>query len=221
MDKFSCSIIRDLLPLYCDDVCSPESKKMIEEHLQTCETCSDMLCQMKCEYKVDSREIAGDKGKGAVLEKMSRGWKQSILKAACKAFLTGMVSMAIVLAIFYGVHYTLFEYQGDMVEPEQVHVDIYRDIEKSENQIAIRIQPVDGYCGGNMVSYVDEDRNMYISIQRTIVKEHLPDGEDEVMIYGFDQTQKKYNAVYYGEPENCRLLWKSGDHLPDAASEVF
>ena len=37
MTKVSCDIIQDILPLYCDDVCSLDSKKMVEEHLQECE----------------------------------------------------------------------------------------------------------------------------------------------------------------------------------------
>ena len=37
--KMSCNIIRDLLPLYIDDVCSEESRKMIEEHLKECSEC--------------------------------------------------------------------------------------------------------------------------------------------------------------------------------------
>ena len=35
--KISCDMIQDLLPLYHDGVCSEESKKIIEEHLQICE----------------------------------------------------------------------------------------------------------------------------------------------------------------------------------------
>ena len=29
-----CDIIKDLLPLYADDVCSDESKKAVDEHLK-------------------------------------------------------------------------------------------------------------------------------------------------------------------------------------------
>ena len=39
MREIHCEIIRDLLPLYVDDVCSEKSKDMIEEHLRGCEEC--------------------------------------------------------------------------------------------------------------------------------------------------------------------------------------
>ena len=41
MKKISCNIIRDILPLYLDDVVSDETKQMVEEHLQSCASCRD------------------------------------------------------------------------------------------------------------------------------------------------------------------------------------
>ena len=41
--KISCDIISDLLPLYYDDVCSQSSRKLVEEHLEECEKCKQML----------------------------------------------------------------------------------------------------------------------------------------------------------------------------------
>ena len=35
----NCAVIRDLLPLYCDQVCSPESRQAVEEHLAGCPQC--------------------------------------------------------------------------------------------------------------------------------------------------------------------------------------
>ncbi len=44
--RFDCNIIQDLLPLYLDHVCSDESKKLVENHLQECETCRTLLNNM-------------------------------------------------------------------------------------------------------------------------------------------------------------------------------
>lgn len=41
--KLNCEIIRDLLPLYSDKVCSEESKAAVEEHLKECEPCREEL----------------------------------------------------------------------------------------------------------------------------------------------------------------------------------
>ena len=37
--KYPCELIRDLLPLAADGVCSDASKKAVEEHLMACESC--------------------------------------------------------------------------------------------------------------------------------------------------------------------------------------
>ena len=39
--KISCEIIKDLLPLYVDGVCSEESKKLVEKHLKECDSCRE------------------------------------------------------------------------------------------------------------------------------------------------------------------------------------
>lgn len=40
MSNYSCDIIQDLLALYHDEVCSEESRRVVEEHLAECESCS-------------------------------------------------------------------------------------------------------------------------------------------------------------------------------------
>ena len=45
--KNSCDVIRDLLPLYADDACSQDSRKMVEEHLAECADCGRMLRRLQ------------------------------------------------------------------------------------------------------------------------------------------------------------------------------
>lgn len=42
-----CEIIRDLLPVYVENVCSGETKKAVEEHLETCGQCREEYEEMK------------------------------------------------------------------------------------------------------------------------------------------------------------------------------
>ena len=52
-----CEVIRDLLPLYADDVCSDRSRELIEEHLQECPDCSAMLEKLRThEIETDLQE---------------------------------------------------------------------------------------------------------------------------------------------------------------------
>lgn len=43
----NCNIIKDLLPLYLDQVCSAETAKAVEAHLVTCPACRSLLDKMR------------------------------------------------------------------------------------------------------------------------------------------------------------------------------
>lgn len=54
--EINCNIVRDLLPSYLDEICSDDSKQLIENHTAVCEACRESLVQMKkteliCETK--------------------------------------------------------------------------------------------------------------------------------------------------------------------------
>ena len=43
----NCNIIKDLLPSYIDDICSEDTVKLVEEHIQHCEECKVCLNRMQ------------------------------------------------------------------------------------------------------------------------------------------------------------------------------
>ena len=45
--KKECNIVKDLLPLYLDDVCSNESKELVLNHLKNCDECQKELENLK------------------------------------------------------------------------------------------------------------------------------------------------------------------------------
>lgn len=48
----SCDVIRDLLPLYAEDMVSQDSKKLVEAHLCECDPCTKELAELKKTAKV-------------------------------------------------------------------------------------------------------------------------------------------------------------------------
>lgn len=216
MAKVSCDIIQDMLPLYYDDVCSADSRKMIEEHIRECEVCSNMLHQLKSEYTISVKEREENKESGAALGKIAHSWKHSLLRS----FLIGISITAFVLSIAFGIYHVRYVNKNSlvMVSPEDVSISGYM---LSDTQISFRIQPTDGYSAAHIDTYVDGSGNLYIAIQRKGDKEELPEGENEVVHYGFNQSNKNYSAVYYGTPDNCKLIWKQGDELPTGDTSLF
>ncbi len=43
----SCDVVRDLLPLYVDGLCSDESRALVEEHVRTCPACAKTLARLR------------------------------------------------------------------------------------------------------------------------------------------------------------------------------
>lgn len=54
--KLNCNVIKDLLPLYADQICSEESRGLVEEHLTDCKDCTALLRRMKSEEMENSLE---------------------------------------------------------------------------------------------------------------------------------------------------------------------
>lgn len=55
--KMKCEVIRDLFPSYIDGLTSRESNEMIEEHLEECAACTEILDEMKQELAPAHTEI--------------------------------------------------------------------------------------------------------------------------------------------------------------------
>ena len=51
--KKECEIIRDILPLYVDEVCSDSSREIVDEHLKECPDCTAYLEQLRASEAED------------------------------------------------------------------------------------------------------------------------------------------------------------------------
>lgn len=104
MNNVTCEIIQDLLPLYCDGVCSEESRELIQSHLHGCDKCREELRLMRLpvNFEADAVEVNA-------AEAASRVWK----KNKQKAFRRGIgITLALLLlleilgvGLFLGHHY--------------------------------------------------------------------------------------------------------------------
>ena len=43
MNKITCNVIKDILPLYIDGVVSEDTQKIVDEHLAECSLCRDEM----------------------------------------------------------------------------------------------------------------------------------------------------------------------------------
>lgn len=97
--NISCEIIKDLLPLYHDDVCSKDSKDMVEEHLQQCESCRNELQIMDNELPITSR--TENLAEAEVMQKLSKNWRKGMIKSVLKGAFFTLVSVIVIFLIIY------------------------------------------------------------------------------------------------------------------------
>ena len=94
--KISCEIIQDLLPLYCDGVCSQDSKQVVEAHLKDCEKCKADMCFMEQDMKTGSAQTNDNK----IAKAAATAWKKGKTRAFMKGCLIALLFIA-VLAVGY------------------------------------------------------------------------------------------------------------------------
>jgi hypothetical protein len=102
MNKISCEIIRDLLPLYIDEVCSNDSKCVIEEHIGSCNYCKEEYEQIKREIHLSDDTIKENIREGEYVMSFPKFMKKNNKGAYLKGFSLGLlIAIAITIISFY------------------------------------------------------------------------------------------------------------------------
>jgi hypothetical protein len=92
--KTDCDVIRDLLPLYTDEACSEKSRDLVNEHLQECPACQEVL------RKLQETEIENDlrSEKNEVIEYGIRRFKRR--SAAIGSAVSGSFMIPILICLY-------------------------------------------------------------------------------------------------------------------------
>lgn len=126
---YPCGIIRDLLPLYIDDVCNDESKQAVKAHLSECENCRSYYESMKSTEGFIAKENDNSEDM-----KMANSLKNVKLRINKKIRNIVLCSVAAVLLFVIGFN-VLFSAAIKEVPPQDVSVsaDVYPLEELIEN----------------------------------------------------------------------------------------
>lgn len=102
--KIPCEVVKDLLPLYHDNVCSDESRTIIEEHLLECDTCKKYLDDMDGDFIQTNDEKAAEQAKSDIL----KGIKRQLFR---KNVMVSVISVICAIAVLLGGFSFIFHYQ--------------------------------------------------------------------------------------------------------------
>jgi putative zinc finger protein len=88
--KINCDVIRDLLPLYAENMLSEKSRQLVDEHLHDCENCKKTLAEMKKPEIQITHNIDP-------IKKFKHGFRKHTITVAS---LTAFITVAIIILIW-------------------------------------------------------------------------------------------------------------------------
>ena len=201
MDKISCSVVKDLLPLYVDGVLTEESCKLVKNHIDGCPACKVQYEKMK-----DTSSLV--KVKTASKEKavIKRIRNKINLKRWLGICVTALLVIAIALGAFYGVvhkqSYLAYADTGLYVENDKLCTD------KSY------------YCYYGFDS--PEEGTLFIYMTTTFYESHNENKKTIIVddsSFALDTDNPDVKQVYYISEEYVKSL-KSGSYFVSADSEA-
>ena len=110
----NCNVIRDLLPLYAEDMVSPESKALVENHLQGCESCTKELENLKNTPKLPLEVETGSLRRvGNAIQK----------RRTLTALAAAMTAVALIVTVYIFMNTTIYLTAGQAVEGLELRED--------------------------------------------------------------------------------------------------
>ncbi len=224
--KWNCEVVQDLLPLYHDQVCSDQSKKLVEEHLSECANCRAYLDSLDGEIT-----MGGDVDDAKPLISIQLNWSKQKRRALLNGIGIALSICLVLMAAWWGMSSYYFPMDAE-------DVVVLRVAQLQNGLIQVRITVDNNYLCSERI-YVAEEQALYEVVKTTFLSQsrNLPDNIDVNAYQGswgqflFDpagwglstddgvQPVKRY---YIGEPnsENAVLIWEEGMELPPADDET-
>ena len=185
--KTPCSVIRDLLPLYQDGVCSPESRQLVEEHLEECETCRAEWERMSAPIPTAHPQVE----ERTVAQAASSAWKRGRQRAFSKGFVIAAVLAAVTclcMAILFSSQEPPFEFYGVLSDPT---------FHPNTGSVSFQLSVDDGYP---VSIVVDEDTKVFSPFD-AYPGQALKDGSISTPLRVFVQLDQAPVILYEEEEE--------------------
>lgn len=211
MKFLPCELIQDILPLYHDGVCSETSRKLVDSHLETCETCADVLKGIAVDMEMPRLETDAAKP----MKSIRRKWR-------AKTWLLGLL---IGLTLFIG-WMQLTQTSSVKIDPKEITVTNVLRFSNGMYYLEYQLPyDFDGICADLLRT---EDGAVYIQEYRPILaRKASEDGlvRDQIIDPANHRTDTgeeiPMTAFYFGSPDgDAVLLWSAEEDYPLATPEM-
>lgn len=210
MEKISCDIILDLLPLYCDNVCSPDSRRLVLSHLMSCPDCSKTLKQMQMQCRLPSME---EQNHEAIVRDLAAAWNKTIKWN----FLRGVLITLCICALLAGSYWSLTRFFLVSVPAEKLEISVDAVTDQS---VTISVKTTDQKSISQSLSHVTEDGKCYLVMKRGVIARENGGGStwestETISRTGTLESGEKIpiTEIYYGTEHEHVLIWRAGDGI--------
>ncbi len=234
MNKIPCDVIRDLLPLYIDDICSEKSHSLVEEHLEECDDCRSCYEDMKNDLPkvLSPEEMDSIDELREFLRAAGKRTEELAIELAKRLTFKRIIIIGVIMLIAFTAHY--LNTNTDTIPEEFISVKETYELENGNLYMVLesKLPIVDAYM------YIGDSRhnpgkfpdgNIRLSIQcetqlwrfwdNSLPKEQViiidkanPVNFMDVCDY-YDysvspSTPQYYRSLYYKAGTRSELLWK-------------
>lgn len=222
-----CRLIEDLLPLYHDEICSQESRGLVEEHLPVCPVCQEKFTQLQQSVLCP----APDEEEAAALKRIQRSWKRERKFAFGRGAALMVFALALVIVIpLLAAFLTTPRYP---VPAEDIQVSQVCQLE--DGTVVFHLYIDDGLVLERLTFDTIENQegsSLYYIPLHSILKTKRTDDKGFCNLYtsfhivdplkpsapgkGDLGVPDWVKSVYVGSPEDGVLVWREGMELPKA-----
>lgn len=216
--KMNCNVIKDLLPLYYDKVCSEETMALVQEHIENCETCHRELELIEKEVKMVPIEMDATDTLRKISNKWEKGRKRSFLKGT-------LITISMVILLF-GAYVMLTKWKCIPVGADNLVVSQVSMLK--DGRIIYHLNVKDGK-EIHFEKFVNKgDGTFYITPMRSVIEEKRTEKTGIFQNYFMidvaeDNAYEKHHgngaeitSYYIGTEDNGTLVWEKGMKLPQA-----
>lgn len=193
MNKANCNIVKDILPLYIENVVSEDTKAFVEEHLQNCDACKKEVSLLKSSLEIPEVVIS-EKDDLAFLKKIGLDIRKKIVFTG---ILSAVITVLIVILSF--AYLTAPEYQP--------YTDPFDLVTVNEENGSVTLSFAGAYelyerkLGVYDISLYDTIWNKIFDMTQNQVITVNPNGEKVTTIY-YVSNGEQMDKVIYGENPN-------------------
>lgn len=205
MDKISCEVIQDLLPLYCDGICSPDSQELVGQHLEHCPQCAGLLEKMREGCRNSQLE---EQGREELVKDLASVWKRSVKRSLFRGVALSLSLCLLLAAAYWGLtRMILVPVPADRIEASVEKV--------TETSVALSLKVARGKTIRASSTKVTEDGRCYIIVKWGLLPEIGGASENWAGDFGISRERKsgsgervRIREIYYGTKEEHVLLWR-------------